>query len=211
MKVYKCLIYDFDGVICDSVKLKTQAFETLYLSYGEEVVKKVKEYHLLNGGISRFEKFKFFSEKILNKNISEKELEILGNQFSEIVLEKIINAPINPGVIEFIETNTSHSLQFICSGTPHEEMNYIIKEKNMEKYFDGVFGSPTSKTKIINHILTQYEFEPNQVLFFGDAMTDFNAAKETSIEFIGIENEETNFPDKTSTIKSFIELINNYE
>lgn len=207
MKIYKCLIYDFDGVICDSVKLKTQAFETLYSSYGEEVVKKVKEYHLLNGGISRFEKFKFFSEKILNKTLSKDELEILGNQFSEIVLEKIINAPINPGVIEFIETNTSHSLQFICSGTPHEEMNYIIKEKNLGKYFEGVFGSPASKTKIINHILTEYGFEANQVLFFGDAMTDFKAAKETYIDFIGIENEETNFPNMTNTINSFIDLI----
>jgi phosphoglycolate phosphatase-like HAD superfamily hydrolase len=207
MKVYKCIIYDFDGVICDSVKLKTQAFETLYSSYGEEVVKKVRDYHLLNGGISRFEKFKFFSEKILNQNISKNELELLGNKFSEIVLEKIINAPINPGVIEFIETNFSHSLQFICSGTPHEEMNYIIKEKKIDKYFEGVFGSPTSKTKIINQIIAQYGFELNQVLFFGDAITDFNAAKETSIEFIGIENEETNFPNKTNTIKSFIELI----
>ena len=208
MKLYKCLIYDFDGVICDSVNLKTEAFESLYSSYGEEVVKKVRDHHLLNGGISRFEKFKYFSESILNKEISKIELEILGKQFSDIVLNKIIHAPINPGVIEFIESNISHSLQFICSGTPHEEMNHIIIEKKMGKYFKGVFGSPDSKPKIINHILSKYELMPAQVLFFGDAMTDYNAAKETSIDFIGIENIDTKFPAETNSIKSFKELMN---
>jgi phosphoglycolate phosphatase-like HAD superfamily hydrolase len=208
MKFYKCLIYDFDGVICDSVNLKTEAFESLYSSYGEEVVKKVRDHHLLNGGISRFEKFKYFSENILNQEISKIELEILGKQFSDIVLNKIIHAPINPGVIEFIESNIPHSLQFICSGTPHEEMNHIIIEKKIGKYFNGVFGSPDSKTKIINHILSKYELKPAQVLFFGDAMTDYNAAKETSIDFIGIENIDTNFPAEANSIKSFKELMN---
>lgn len=208
MKFYKCFIYDFDGVICDSVNIKTEAFESLYSSYGQDVVKKVREYHLLNGGISRFEKFKFFSESILNKKISKTELEILGIKFSEIVLKKIINTPINPGVIEFIESNISHSLHFICSGTPQEEMTQIIIEKRLGKYFNGVFGSPDSKSKIINHILSKYELEPNQVLFFGDAMTDYNAAKDTSIDFIGIENKDTNFPHDTNSIKSFKELLN---
>ena len=208
MKLYKCLIYDFDGVICDSVKIKTEAFESLYSSYGNEVVKKVREYHLLNGGISRFEKFKFFSESILNQEISKVELEILGKKFSEIVLNKIISAPLNPGVIEFIEFNISNSLQFICSGTPQEEMTHIIKEKRLGKYFNGVFGSPDSKSKIINYILSKYEFDPNQVLFFGDAMTDYNAAKETSIDFIGIQNMDTNFPHETNSIRSFKELMN---
>jgi beta-phosphoglucomutase-like phosphatase (HAD superfamily) len=207
MKFYKCLIYDFDGVICDSVNIKTEAFESLYTSYGKDVVKKVREYHLLNGGISRFEKFKFISKSILNQDITEIELEKLGRKFSEIVLNKIINAPINQGVIEFIESNISHSLQFICSGTPHEEMTHIIIEKRMEKYFNGVFGSPDSKSKVINHILSKYELEPNQVIFFGDAMTDYNAAKETSIDFIGIENKDTHFPNETITIKCFKELI----
>jgi phosphoglycolate phosphatase-like HAD superfamily hydrolase len=208
MKNYKCIIYDFDGVICDSVNIKTNAFESLYSSYGEEVVEKIREYHLLNGGISRFDKFKYFSESILNQEISKIELETLGKKFSEIVLNKIIKAPINPGVIEFIESNISYSLQFICSGTPQEEMTHIIIEKRMGKYFNGVFGSPESKSKIIKHILSKYELEPNQVLFFGDAMTDYIAAKETSIDFIGIENKDTNFPNETNSIKSFKELMN---
>ncbi len=39
-------------------------------------------------------------------------------------------------------------------------------------------------------------------------MTDYNAAKGTSIDFIGIENKDTNFPHETNSIKSFKELLN---
>lgn len=209
MKNYKCIIYDFDGVICDSVNIKTEAFVSLYKSFGLEVEEKVKSYHLLNGGISRYEKFKYFSKYLLNKDISENELVELGDTFSNIVLNKIIEKPTNSGVIEFLEANTKTSIQFICSGTPNEEMNKIIKEKKLDKYFKDVFGSPLSKEIIINNIINKYKLNPNEVLFFGDAMTDYNAAKDTLIDFIGIENPDTVFPIGTTVIKSFKQLLKN--
>jgi phosphoglycolate phosphatase-like HAD superfamily hydrolase len=207
MKFYKCIIYDFDGVICDSVNLKTEAFVSMYKPYGQEIVEKIKSYHLMHGGISRYEKFRYYSEVILNKKISDEELLRLGEIFSQIVLKKIVNAPINPGVIEFLERNLSNSKQFICSGTPQEEMKYIIKEKKLCKYFENIFGSPTSKTNIISNILFEYNLKSSEILFFGDAMTDYLAANETCIDFVGIENVDTSFPPGTTTIKSFNELI----
>lgn len=207
MKTYKCIIYDFDGVICDSVNFKTEAFVSMYSEYGEEIANKVKSYHLLNGGISRFEKFKYYHETLLKQKISQEKLIEMGNIFSKIVLDKIINVMLNPGVLQFLEKNLNKSVQFICSGTPHDEMNYIITEKKLSKYFTGVFGSPDSKTKIINNIVKNYNLRTNDILFFGDAMTDYLAAKETLIDFIGIENSDTDFPEGTLTIKSFKELV----
>jgi phosphoglycolate phosphatase-like HAD superfamily hydrolase len=207
MKIYKCIIYDFDGVICDSVHLKADAFMSMYESYGADVVEKVRSYHLLHGGISRFEKFKYYNEVILKKVVTEEELVELGNCFSKIVLDKIVAASVNQGVIEFLESKISCSLQFICSGTPHEEINYIIREKGLSRYFTDVFGSPDSKTIIINRILSKYDLKSNDVLFLGDAMTDYIAAKETNVDFVGIENLDTIFPQGTFTIKSFNELL----
>ena len=83
----KAIIFDFDGVILDSVNVKTKAFELLYEEYGPEIQKKVVKYHLDNGGISRFEKFKFYHKNFLNKEISENELLLLGSKFSSLVFE----------------------------------------------------------------------------------------------------------------------------
>ena len=48
----KAIFWDFDGVIADSVNVKTDAFYELYLPYGKNIAEKVKEYHLANGGFS---------------------------------------------------------------------------------------------------------------------------------------------------------------
>ena len=53
------IFFDFDGVLAESVQVKSDAFFKLYLPYGEEVAQKALNHHINNGGMSRFEKFKF--------------------------------------------------------------------------------------------------------------------------------------------------------
>ena len=99
----KVLIYDFDGVICDSVGLKTDAFVELYDTENESIQKLVREYHLANGGISRFEKIKYFETVLLGKVYSEEENIRLAQKFSYLVKEKVITSAFIPGVKEFLE------------------------------------------------------------------------------------------------------------
>ena len=37
----EAVIFDFDGTICDSLKIKEEIFGELYLSYGEKLKKKL--------------------------------------------------------------------------------------------------------------------------------------------------------------------------
>ena len=39
--LYKAIIFDFDGVLVDSVNIKGLAFAKIYQSYGDDIVKKV--------------------------------------------------------------------------------------------------------------------------------------------------------------------------
>ena len=54
------IIFDFDGVVLESLNVKTNAFKKLYEPYGSDISKKVVEHHLENGGVSRFDKIKFY-------------------------------------------------------------------------------------------------------------------------------------------------------
>jgi beta-phosphoglucomutase-like phosphatase (HAD superfamily) len=118
----KVLIYDFDGVICDSVGLKTDAFVELYNTENESIQKLVREYHLANGGISRFEKIKHFETVLLGKVYSEDENVKLAQKFAELVKEKVISSPFIVGVKEFLEKHSTDTLQYICTGTPEFEI-----------------------------------------------------------------------------------------
>jgi len=44
------IAFDFDGVLAESVGVKTKAYARLFEEHGEGVVSRVVDYHLKNGG-----------------------------------------------------------------------------------------------------------------------------------------------------------------
>ena len=89
---YDNIIFDFDGVIAESNEVKTNAFYELYQRYGAEIAKKVVNHHMMNEGLSRFEKFKHYHKNFLNKNISNSELKSMSIEFSNFVVKKVIDS-----------------------------------------------------------------------------------------------------------------------
>ena len=60
LKSYKNLIFDCDGIILNSNKIKTEAFKEVVYHYGKEAAEELVQFHIMNGGISRYEKFNYF-------------------------------------------------------------------------------------------------------------------------------------------------------
>ena len=198
---YQAVFFDFDGVILDSVNVKTEAFAAMFEQYGEEVVTRVVDYHLENGGVSRFEKFKFYYEKILDTELTEKTLMQLGDDFSRLVLDKVLLAPFIKGAGETLRLLKAKNIPaYVASGTPDEEIKYIVKEKGLSDFFQGVHGSPRLKQKIIERIISEKGYSPSLCLFIGDAMTDYSAANITGVPFLGIvpEDKPSPFPEGTT-------------
>ena len=93
------VFFDFDGVILDSVEVKTRAFAKMFEVYGPEIERKVVDYHLQHGGISRFEKIRHYYENFLHKPVSEKELASLGEEFSRIAFTGVIESEFIDGAL----------------------------------------------------------------------------------------------------------------
>lgn len=206
---YEAIIFDFDGVILASVDIKTEAFREIYTPYGSTITQKVVDYHINHGGISRYEKFKYWHKEYLDINLDNKELEKLAKQFSSIVYQKILVAPFINGADQFLRKHAHLLPCFVCTGTPEKEILKIILERKLGQYFREVLGSPKSKITINNYILEKYHFNPTKVLFIGDAMTDYNAAKNTNLDFIGVLGSHAQFPIGTKVIKD-LKFLENY-
>ena len=87
----KTILWDFDGVILDSIRIKGDGFMELFQNHDIEDVQILEQYHYANGGVSRFEKIKYFYNQILNKDISENEIIRLAGVFSNIIEKKIFD------------------------------------------------------------------------------------------------------------------------
>ena len=108
---------------------------------------------------------------------------------------------------EFLKYSYKKYLTFICTGTPQNEIESILNYKGLSNFFNKVYGSPQSKESIIEEIILENNLKKDDVLFFGDAMTDYNACLKCGINFIGIENDDTNFPENTQLIKDFNDIL----
>ena len=202
----KILIYDFDGVICQSVNIKTEAFRELYKHQSKDKIEEFIVFHYEHGGVSRFKKIEHMETKILKKKKSMKDINELAMKFSESVKDKVINSDYVDGADHFIKKNSELFKQYICTGTPDDEINKIVEGKHITKYFDGVYGSPATKVEIIERILKQNKIDSDKVIFFGDALTDYKAAMITGCKFIGIKNLHTDFPKDCNLINDFKNL-----
>ena len=73
----------------------------------------------------------------------------------------------------------------------------------MDKYFINVYGSPDKKTPIVEKIIHENNLKKNETVFLGDALSDYNAAKENNIDFflrLTPENK-TLFPESMKLIR----------
>ena len=180
----RAVVFDFDGVLVESVDTKTKAYAILFEGEGEEVVRRVVNYHLEHGGVSRVEKFKFIYREILCRPLSEEKFNSLCENFSRFVMGEVVNARWVDGAQEFLEHNKNIYKFFVVSGTPDAELKRIIKLRGMDSLFEAVFGSPKPKDLILKELIQLYAFKPHEVVFVGDATTDWQAAKLAKIPFI---------------------------
>lgn len=182
MKYYSAYIFDFDGVIKDSVRVKSEAFVQLYASEGIEFQRKVEEYHLTNGGVSRYVKFKVWNEW-LGRSTSEDAIEELAKNFAQLVIHNVVASPFVNGAIKALKSASENALTFLATGTPDDEINVILSQLRLLELFREVHGSSRKKTIIINDILQRFDFNPSEVLFIGDAQTDYDAALDNGLDF----------------------------
>jgi len=200
VRTWQAVFFDFDGVILDSVDVKTKAFAKMFERNGPDIQCKVVQYHLENGGVSRFEKLRYYYNYFLNIPIDEKEIQKLSKEFSDLVVQKVIDSGFIEGAFETLEMLYQSSIPaFVVSGTPHDEINIITEKKRISKYFLEVHGSPRRKLEITKDIIDRRRYNPLRCLFIGDSMLDYTAAKKMRMHFLGIVPKEkaSPFPEET--------------
>ena len=209
---YKTWFFDCDGVLLDSNQLKSESFYEVALPYGKKNAQALVEYNKLLGGVTRFEKFRYFFETILEKKTFEKELENALNNFSVLVCEKLISCSETSGVRDFLNSLPTDTKKYVVSGGAQSEIQYVFKQRGLDIYFNGIYGSPDSKELIMSNMVKSLDMECPAV-FIGDSRYDYEVASQFNLDFFFMtkytefENWKLYFVDKSiRIIESFNHL-----
>lgn len=189
----KTILWDFDGVILDSMKIRDWGFEEIFKFFDKDKVSLLLEYHRKNGGLSRYVKIRYFFEVILGKNINEYELQKYANQFSLLMRDKLVN-PKNliQESLNFIKENHKKYNFHIVSGSDQNELQFLCKELKINHFFISINGSPVPKNDLVKRILKSFNYNKNETLLIGDSINDYNASKVNNIFFLAYNNQNLN-------------------
>ena len=173
----------------DSLSVKDAGFIDIFSDHKKNDVEKFLEYHHLNGGISRFEKIKYFFEKILNKKISDHQIHSYANKFSSIMKKYLIDPnKIISDTFEFIKNTHKKYDLHIVSGSEEKELRWLCKNLELDRYFLTINGSPVPKPELVANLIKDYNYSLDEYILIGDSINDYNAAEKNGISFFGYNN-----------------------
>ena len=199
----KAYAFDFDGVILDSAEIKAHVYKEIfdrYPDYTDEMIR----YNRHNAGLSRQTQFRHFFENIMSLEYDSATEESMVSEFSNMVLDKVMIAPYIGGVVAFVEfCRIKGGKTYIVTGTPQDEILHITEKRAIAENFDAIYGSPEHKEAILHRIMAENGLSGDELMYFGDAMSDYETAVKCGVRFTGV-GSFTVFPEGVSRINDFI-------
>lgn len=187
---YATLVFDCDGVLLDSNRVKTEAFRAAAEPWSDHAAEALVAHHVANGGISRYEKFAHFLDYILPEHVPDgmpgrdgPNLEAMLAAYAEVVRSGLMSCPTANGLTELREA-TPGACWMVVSGGDQSELRQVFEQRGLAHLFDGgIFGSPDPKPRILEREIARGGIEL-PALFLGDSRLDHQVARANGLDFV---------------------------
>lgn len=180
---YKTFVFDCDGVVLNSNKIKTQALYEATKHFGHEPAQALVDYHVANGGISRYAKSKYFITQILNQAFDEALNQDLLQRFAQAVKQGLMTCEVAEGMDQ-LKAKTPYANWLIVSGGDQAELREVFNSRGLDTFFEGgIFGSPDTKDIILAREIDNGNIS-KPALFLGDSKYDYQASQAAKLDFI---------------------------
>ena len=204
----KTILWDFDGVILNSMKIRDWGFEQIFKNYNQELIEKLLVFHRKNGGLSRYVKIRYFFEELLGESITEEVVQEYAAKFSVLMRKELTNSKnLILDSVKFIENNYENYNFHIVSGSDQEELRFLCKELKIKKYFKSINGSPIHKNILVQNLISRNNYKMAETCLIGDSVNDFDAAVSNNISFYAYNSIYL----KNNSIGTYIKELSNYK
>lgn len=187
----KNILWDFDGVILDSMDVRERGFREVLSDYPEDKVEALIKFHRKNGGLSRYVKFRYFLNEVLAQGDDDSQVQEWARAYSRIMRKYLTGKDRLIGeVVHFIKTHYTGFRMHVVSGSDEKELQYLCKELGIARFFHSIEGSPTPKPTLVKNILRINGYSREETCLVGDSINDYDAAEDNGIDFFGYNNPD---------------------
>ena len=169
--------------------VRNRGFEMVLKEFPIEQVELLMQFHLKNGGLSRYVKFRHFFEEIRGEKITEEEIKEWAQKFSGIMRKELVQpALLIEDSLNFIKGNYKKFNMHVVSGSDGKELKYLCEKLEISRYFISIHGSPVPKKELVQRLLITHNYTAQDTILIGDSINDYDAAEINDIDFCGYNN-----------------------
>jgi phosphoglycolate phosphatase-like HAD superfamily hydrolase len=178
-----CVVFDFDGTLVDSNRIKRDAFYAVAREFrnGESAMNQI---HAQSNPGDRYEVFGRFAKLL---GLADEWPMKLARRYGALCARQVARCPEMSGAMAAMEALHSRGISlFVSSATPESDLAPIVDARRFRALLRGVFGEPVSKAENLRHILAISETRPRETVVVGDGVNDCEAAKQVGCHFVPV-------------------------
>jgi len=197
----KIIVFDFDGTLVDSNRLKHDAFFEVFPA-DEHHARTVQRVLSEMNEQSRFVILEVTLQRLgLKKGAGlGRKVKELADRYNEIVISGAKNCPEMPAAETVLKSLSGRYRLYLSSMTPDKELKEIVRFRNWSGYFEDIYGYPHQKSATIQQIMERENARPGQVVVVGDGNSDRQSADANACCFVQV-TPDFNLKDLDSIIK----------
>lgn len=209
MNQIKTIVFDFDGVIINSNEIKEKAYFEVLPAHDHSLIKKIiGNQNVIQTRAAVFETF--CVQKGFTGNDLRRVIDIHCANYNAFVQNEIEKLGVPETIIAALNTLSKNYNLYINSFTPQYSISETVERLKLGNFFKGVYGRisiESKKEEVLKQIMEKEKVIPAQVLFVGDAESDYKAAKNVECNFVGVSNDWNKWVKKEFVlVKSIGEL-----
>ena len=204
---YNHVFLDFDGVIKDSNNIKGEVFCEICKAE-DQARTLILRHHINNPAMGRHEKIKTYLNWQGIRYL-DSDIEVLLKRFEEETREAIKSCEWISGVRGFIQEKSKDKDLYVLTAMPQQSIENVVEDLGIGEYFSGVLGSTDTKANILRDFNSNKGEEDERVIFFGDSISDYEAAVVASVDFclVGDGEKMAKCSEAVGFIKDFTDVV----
>lgn len=200
----RCVIYDCDGVLFDSLEANTKLYNDLCALVGRGPLRQEEMQYVHTHTVFEALHFIFGKENDLEK----KALEILKQK--QVDLKNYVEyLKMEPHLFQTLEKLKEKGILRAINTNRTTSMKYIIERFNLGPYFEMVVTAldvknPKPHPESIEKIIAAFRLKKEEAVFIGDSEVDQQTAESSGVKFIAYKNRDIK---KEALIEDHLDLL----